>query len=943
MVLRRSPRSRLTAPRTNSGHDSNEVPRQEEKASSQPTSDKQQKKKAGKTRVGAKSRASTVQGDVTATADEQRASTAKQAPSASSTCAKPGLSASGRVLVKRRGIAEYFAANPATPRASRTKTDKAWAQLEKSSERSLVQKGAPRTAKKDDPEDGTQSPCGTAGDKEDANRANDDPVQPVSRKADVDDCDDCDVDAVENPKPAADAVVEKPQIVVAKHRSASTGNADTAKSGSDVHKPIDAGNTVAVENNEAVPIDSEPSRTEQTIISVPATVAGEALHVRSPTLSTGNEKSEATGTQAAPKKGFATPQPVVPSKPDAEVAAALSVDGSAPSFDVVAPSVAPPCTNAEPPFSKKRKASYGSSFAARLKMRKTEAKAEKKPADMTNVKQDPDAVKVEKREEVSEEEIVPVANVKPKDKYIQLMREYVPHVEIAFHELSTVRCTAIAYMIEFDSNITDNELGMQELTTIFEGIMFVRMPEELKEKWDTPEGRHASGLRRMVMRSCLTMARKNLFGDFVQRDPDDHGNADLVTDADGNPVHPLWLLMVNNKKMRRRKKDDDPKGKVVKNEKERYSINAKTVAETVSRNEIRKTPKDEYNERKRIVNRGYPKRAEMGYYALNYLYHSLLKTFTKTRRTAKMNFFTAVGYLFMDWSNHDMLEVKDSAVHLRWAAPMKTSLLERLDVDEIKPSVTYKKRTTSSQNGNVNVFTDFVYAADDVVLLASHDVVVRTNKGEDSTVERGKRRRVGTERRVWKRAISLMEVVMRLLESLCGFQTAHPPFDILRAHEYSVPLVYTIARGLRRVLSALPGREIMDGPDAYVKHDDMTEAGDEGDTLDATGREGDETQGGGTVPDEDTVGTEIAERFMALFLTEEIATSFNLRQATCTLTDPAYWAEQIVDSNEATARFEHIDIECTAVDSGNDSSDDSEDFGVAPEMKSDEEDEFGDF
>ena len=77
---------------------------------------------------------------------------------------------------------------------------------------------------------------------------------------------------------------------------------------------------------------------------------------------------------------------------------------------------------------------------------------------------------------------------------------------------------------------------------MFENILFVRRSEELKEKWSTLGVNQASQMRRTLMSSCLKMARKNLYNDFRPRDPEDMCNADLVTDADGNPLHPLRLL-----------------------------------------------------------------------------------------------------------------------------------------------------------------------------------------------------------------------------------------------------------------------------------------------------------------------------------------------------------------------------------------------------------------
>ena len=80
----------------------------------------------------------------------------------------------------------------------------------------------------------------------------------------------------------------------------------------------------------------------------------------------------------------------------------------------------------------------------------------------------------------------------------------------------------------------------------------------------------------------------------------------------------------------------------------KHSINSKSESDNVSRNEVQKTPKTDFNERKKTVKRVYKKRSDMGYYGLNYLYHSLLRTLAETIRAATILFFITVGYLFMD-------------------------------------------------------------------------------------------------------------------------------------------------------------------------------------------------------------------------------------------------------------------------------------------------------
>ena len=87
-------------------------------------------------------------------------------------------------------------------------------------------------------------------------------------------------------------------------------------------------------------------------------------------------------------------------------------------------------------------------------------------------------------------------------------------------------------------------------------------------------------------------------------------------------------------------------------------------------------------------------------------------------------------------------------------------------------------------------------------------------------------------------------------------------------------------------------------------------------------------------------------------MTDEIVSSFNLKQVTCTIDDETYWSEQILESNEATARFAHIDIGGTIADKDDEGDDGSEeedeeegsmenDAEDEEDPESDDDDEFG--
>ena len=130
------------------------------------------------------------------------------------------------------------------------------------------------------------------------------------------------------------------------------------------------------------------------------------------------------------------------------------------------------------------------------------------------------------------------------------MLEFAPHVELAFNDLSLARSTAIAVFRKVEKNTFHGEYSVVRFRTLLENLLFSRLPQEPKEKWQTEEGKRASKLRRMVMLSCLAMARKNLFRDFSSKQFPDNAKHTI----------PMWLTkkMHDNVKV----KDANAKGGV---------------------------------------------------------------------------------------------------------------------------------------------------------------------------------------------------------------------------------------------------------------------------------------------------------------------------------------------------------------------------------------------
>ena len=315
------------------------------------------------------------------------------------------------------------------------------------------------------------------------------------------------------------------------------------------------------------------------------------------------------------------------------------------------------------------------------------AKVDVEPGE-ERVKKENESFGGDVKEEIKDADVKPPTPRTPKDQYLQLMLEFAPHVELAFNDLSLARSTAIAVFRKVEKNTVDGEYSVVRFRSLLENLLFARLPQEPKEKWQTEEGKRASKLRRMVMLSCLAMARKNLFRDFSSKQFPDNAKHTI----------PMWLTkkMHDNVKV----KDANAKGGVRWKRMYRNYILKEYVLSAVDKEEKRKDYKVEYYNRMAVCRVGYPSRADTADYALSYLYRSLLNMFTATRRSAKVDFFTSVGYLFIDWKHFPECEVHDSDVALTWAAPLGNEADMDIAWDQAR-MVTYATVDESDEQGNV--------------------------------------------------------------------------------------------------------------------------------------------------------------------------------------------------------------------------------------------------
>ena len=402
--------------------------------------------------------------------------------------------------------------------------------------------------------------------------------------------------------------------------------------------------------------------------------------------------------------------------------------------------------------------------------------------------------------EVTDLQDVKPFRLQPMDKYELLMKEFITHLDVAFNYRSQARAGSIAVMQMLREEMRDGIIPIDSLSNVVRSLMFVRKTgQTLDETWSCPEGKLASQTRRRVMICIISMAKRNIFDDFAESKMDE---------TDEQPLIPRWLT---NK---------------VGKDKEDFII-PPHVESTVNYLEVSKSSRVGSENRDKVLNRGYPLRSEAGFYVCKFLYSNLKGMYTETRKNARMNFFKKVGYLFMDWNAHKECTVRDSAVHLGWVAPLGHHIDDMIRVKHVPRTSQFvgKKKAVKSKkveawdglynnnevdniwagHGNGARYIEFGRTAKDVTLLAEHDVVL-CKKKEENVV----RRRSGKERKTWRRAINLMDIATRLIEDCCGYLPKHPAFDVLRAHKYSIPLIYCVARTIRVILSTRKTRKIAD-------------------------------------------------------------------------------------------------------------------------------------
>ena len=480
--------------------------------------------------------------------------------------------------------------------------------------------------------------------------------------------------------------------------------------------------------------------------------------------------------------------------------------------------------------------------------------------------------------------------VRPKHEYVSVLSAVVTHLDDAFNAEVLTKCTGIAVFKHAKNMVNGGTVTPVDMYRIMRDFIFTKRRDESKAVWSTPDGKEASLLKRRIMLCCLSMTRRNLFNQFVMKEAPDQ-----VPDAD-KPFMPTWLTAVV---------------------KDKPYIQMCHIHHAVTHNEGKTNSKAQFARREKIAKNGAPSRSDIGFFAMDILYHRLVHLFTSARKSLRNVFFNMVGYLFVDWSKFTKCPVHDTEVRVKWAAPLGEPFVTSLS-DERGPSVLpYSKHDPDRTSKNTAMFLEFARERDDVVLLVEHDVIVRMTLQVNS-----KRRRRGNERVPWRRAVNLMEVLLAVLQAGSGMGRHDDAYELLSARSDAVHLLYMLARSLRVLLSNSEAREVEETTqDELDMDEEMTQAetafdgaNESGDMSTPPSKDGAyqfkaaapgqgapeltsepgadmDDDGAPAVPDVDLV--RVSRKFLGLFIPQDGSLEHKLTQVTCCVEEGTYRAEHI--------------------------------------------------
>ena len=478
--------------------------------------------------------------------------------------------------------------------------------------------------------------------------------------------------------------------------------------------------------------------------------------------------------------------------------------------------------------------------------------------------------------------------ITPKVAYNDFMKEFVPHVNIAFGPIAIAKCTITVIVGRLLSVMDGKPLTPGGLLQVLRTALFCKKKWERKDVWDTDEGKEATKFRKRIMLCTLRAVQKDVFSVFHDPRNDDDNDNDEIQEV--KPIKPYWLSKTFGNGT---------------------YITAKHAVSAVTKDNTLVDSKAAFLHRERVRRSAQPDRNAIASFAMDSMYQTLVSLCHDGRKNAVDEFFMSVGYLFIEWTSCPSCLVSDSNVILHWRTRNITTAVD--EDQEIPDMIPLSDRDPNMDTKNKEAYDNFARKCTHVHLGAEHDVMVRSKGIGGAEVVR---KRAGKKRETWRRGINLMDVAAYLIRGLSALPKMRDItfYDILGCHRDSVTVLHDVACVLRKVLSCQDVRDI------HYREEGQTSADN---FLDTQTRE---LTYSGENPCE-AEKEDLKELFRLLMPTESKKNlDGKLWRATCTVQYEDFYSEHVDDDDE--------DLKISAMDEDGGKMEDmigeldEEDFGI---------------
>jgi len=443
--------------------------------------------------------------------------------------------------------------------------------------------------------------------------------------------------------------------------------------------------------------------------------------------------------------------------------------------------------------------------------------------------------------------------VRPMEAYVQVMEQRLPYLDIAFSDYTVPRCvynifiSKIVDVLSPDLDSIKQEGLSEHCLQILDAISFSVKSDDHKTVFGSSSGKLASIFRKDVMICSLTNARKDMFKVIC-------GGGQSHT-----RTMPSWLS--------KRVAGNQP------------YVSTDHVHLVQKMKESKTDTKSAFKDRARIATQKTATRRDDGTYAMRYLYSAVTRTLTRGRREMAHTFFVLVGFLFVDWKKFPSCKVNDSDVQLTWAAPVQH---DGLEVKDIPDATTFSSNDMNMIDKNKHMVEEFSKARKELQLCTEHDVIVLTKRGRN-------RAHVPSNGhpKSWRRAISLMNVVIVLVHKICGFDCTTSIHEMVGYHRKSLVAMYILALSFRQMLQSRDTRCVL-GDDGTNSELTLSEQVNRNSSL-------------STDPCSPALDRDCLDKLWDMLVPTPNAQDEMLRKCTCQVLESQYNAEMIRSSSDVHA------------------------------------------